>query len=156
MLVFSASWRCYLENLGRNSHERLSAAEDIQGSSDRSFGIVMAVVFAVIGAWPLLSEGPPRWWALIAAAVFCSLAFLRPALLAPLNHLWFRFGLLLNKITSPLIMGLLFYGVMTPYAYILCWLGKDLLRLRLDPSAESYWIERKPPGPAPESIKRQF
>ncbi len=147
---------CNLGNLGRNTHERLSAAQDIQGSSDRSFGIVMAVVFAVVGAWPLLSEGPPRWWALIAAAVFCSLAFLHPALLAPLNRLWFRFGLLLNKITSPLVMRLLFYGVMTPYAYILRWLGKDLLRLRFDASAESYWIERKPPGPAPETIKRQF
>ena len=143
-------------NLSRNTHERLSAAQDIQGTSDRSFGIVMAVVFAVIGAWPLWSGGTARWWALIAAAVFCSLAFLRPALLAPLNRLWFRFGLLLNKITSPLIMGLLFYGVMTPYAYILRWLGKDLLHLRFDPSAESYWIERKPPGPAPETIKRQF
>ncbi len=143
-------------NLDRNTHERLSTEEKIQGSSDRSFGIVMAVVFAVIGAWPLLSERSPRWWALIAAALFCSVAFLRPALLAPLNRLWFRFGLLLNKIISPLIMGLLFYGVMTPYAYILRWLGKDLLRLRLDPSAETYWIERKPPGPAPETIKRQF
>ena len=116
----------------------------------------MAVVFTVIGVWPLLSEGPPRWWALIAAALFCGLAFLRPALLAPLNRLWFKFGLLLNKITSPLIMGLLFYGVITPYAYILRWSGKDLLRLRFDPSADSYWIERKPPGPAPETIKRQF
>jgi hypothetical protein len=145
-----------LRNQGRNTHERLSAAEDIQGSSDRSFGNVMAVVFVVIGAWPLLFEGPPRWWSLIAAALFCGLALLRPALLAPLNRLWFRFGLLLNKIISPLVMGLLFYGLITPYAYILRWLGKDLLRLRLDPSADNYWIERKPPGPAPETIKRQF
>ncbi len=145
-----------MRNQSRNTHERLSAAEDIQGSSDRSFGNVMAVVFTVIGAWPLLFEGPPRWWALIAAALFCSLALLRPAWLAPLNRLWFRFGLLLNKITSPLVMGLLFYGLITPYAYILRWLGKDLLRLRLDPSADTYWIERNPPGPAPESIKRQF
>jgi len=145
-----------LGKLGRNTHERLSAAQDIRVSSDRSFGIVMAVVFTIIGAWPLLSGGAARWWALIAAALFCGLAFLRPALLAPLNRLWFRFGLLLNKITSPLIMGLLFYGVITPYAYILRWLGKDLLRLHFDPSAESYWIERNPPGPAPESIKRQF
>ena len=143
-------------NLDRNTHERLSAAQDIRVSSDRSFGIVMAVVSTIIGAWPLLSGGTARWWALIAAALFCGLAFLRPALLAPLNRLWFRFGLLLNKITSPLIMGLLFYGVITPYAYILRWLGKDLLRLRFDPTVESYWIERKPPGPAPETIKRQF
>ncbi len=116
----------------------------------------MAVVFAVVGAWPLLSGGTARWWALIAATLFCGLAFARPTLLAPLNRLWFRFGLLLNKITNPLIMGLLFYGLMTPYAYVLRWLGKDLLRLRFDPTAESYWIERKPPGPAPETIKRQF
>ncbi len=116
----------------------------------------MAVVFAVIGAWPLLFGGTVRWWALIVAALFGSLAFLRPALLASLNRLWFRFGLLLNKITSPLIMGLLFYGVMTPYACVLRWAGRDLLRLRFDASAESYWIERKPPGPAPETIKRQF
>ncbi len=143
-------------NLGRNTHERLSAAQDIRGSSDRSFGIVMAVVFGIIGVWPLLSVEPPRWWAVIAAALFCSLAFLRPAWLAPLNRLWFKFGLLLNKITSPLVMGLLFYGLITPYAYILRWSGKDLLRLRLDPSADNYWIERKPPGPAPETIKRRF
>ena len=143
-------------NLSRNTHERLSAAEDIRGSSDRSFGIVMAVVFGIIGVWPVLSEGPLRWWALIPAALFCSLAFLRPTLLSPLNRQWFRFGLLLNKITSPLLMGLLYYGLMTPYGCMLRWLGKDLLHLRFDPSAESYWIERKPPGPAPETIKRQF
>ena len=145
-----------MRKLNRNTHERLSAAEDIEGSSDRSFGNVMAVVFVIIGAWPLLSEGTPRWWSLIVAALFCGLALLLPALLAPLNRLWFSFGLLLNKIISPLVMGLLFYGLITPYAYILRWMGKDLLRLRLDPSADSYWIERKPPGPAPESIKRQF
>ncbi len=145
-----------MKNQDRNTHERLSAVHDIQGSSDRAFGIVMAVVFAIIGAWPLLSEGPPRWWAVIAAVLLGGLALLRPAWLAPLNRLWFKFGLLLNKITSPLVMGLLFYGVMTPYAYVLRWLGKDLLRLRLDPSADNYWIERKPPGPAPESIKHQF
>ena len=143
-------------NLGRNTHERLLAAQDIRGSSDRSFGIVMAVVLAVVGAWPLLSGEPARWWALIAAALLCGLAFTRPALLAPLNRLWFRFGLLLNKITSPLLMGLLFYGMITPYGCIVRWLGKDLLHLRFDPSAESYWIERKPPGPAPETIKHQF
>ena len=143
-------------NLDRNTHERLSAAQDIRGSSDRSFGIVIAVVFAIIGLWPLLSEGTPRWWALIAAALLCGLAFVCSVLLAPLNRLWFRLGLVLNKITSPIIMGLLFYGVMTPYAYVLRWLGKDFLRLRFDPTAKSYWIERKPPGPAPETIKRQF
>ena len=116
----------------------------------------MAVVFVIIGLLPLLSEEPVRWWAWIAAALFCGLAFARPTLLAPLNRLWFRFGLLLNRITSPLLMGLFFFGMITPYGCVLRWLGKDLLRLRFDPSAKSYWIERKPPGPAPETIKRQF
>ena len=138
------------------THERISVDETLRGSTDRAFGLIFAAVFSAIAGWPLLSGGTPHWWALVLALVFGMVAFVHPALLAPLNRLWLRFGLLLNKITSPVIMGLLFYGVMTPYAYILRWLGKDLLRLRFDPSAESYWIERKPPGPAPETIKRQF
>ena len=138
------------------THERLSGDEHVQVSSDRSFGIVFTVVFTIITLWQLLSGNTPHWWALVVA-VFCgTLALVRPALLAPLNHLWTRFGLLLNKITSPLIMGLLFYGIITPFGLIMRWAGKDPLRLRFDPSAESYWIERVPPGPAPETIKNQF
>ena len=117
---------------------------------------VFAVVFAVLGLWPLQSGETPVFLLIALAGAIGAVALVRPALLAPLNRLWFRFGLLLNKITSPLIMGLLFYGLMTPYAYVLRWLGKDLLRLRFDPSTESYWIERTPPGPAPKTIKRQF
>ncbi len=139
-----------------STHERLAADEHVQTSSDRAFGFVFAVVFTIIAFWPLLSGNTPRWWALVVAVVFGTLALVRPALLAPLNHLWTRFGLLLNKITSPLIMGLLFYGIITPFGLIMRWAGKDPLRLRFDPSAESYWIERVPPGPAPETIKNQF
>ena len=141
---------------GQHVHERLSAASDIQSSSDRAFGVVMVVVFVIIGLWPLPSGESPHWWALLVAAVICGVAVARPALLAPFNRLWFKFGLLLNRVTSPLIMGLLFYGVITPYGYVLRWMGKDLLQLRFDPSAKSYWVLRSPPGPAPETIKRQF
>ncbi len=138
------------------THERLSGDEHVQVSSDRSFGIVFAVVFTIITLWPVLSGGMPHWWALVVAVVCGTLALVRPALLAPFNRLWTRFGLLLNKITSPLIMGLLFYGVITPFGLVMRLAGKDPLRLRFDPSAESYWIERVPPGPAPETIKNQF
>ncbi len=138
------------------THERLAADEHVQVSSDRAFGFVFTVVFSVIALWPLLSGGTPRWWAVVAAVTLAGVAIVRPALLAPFNRLWTRFGLLLNKITSPLIMGLLFYGIITPFGLIMRWVGKDPLRLRFDPSAESYWIERVPPGPAPETIKNQF
>ena len=145
-----------MSNTTSNTHERLVSDQEVEGSSDRSFGIVMAVVFAIVGVWPALFSGPIRWWALVIAGLFGGLALAVPQLLAPLNRLWFRFGLLLNKIVSPLVMGLMFYGLFTPYGVIMRLMGKDLLRLKLDASASSYWIERDPPGPAPDSIKNQF
>ena len=138
------------------THERLVVDEVIQGSSERSFGLVFAVVFAIIGLWPLTGDGPVRWWSLAIGLGFAGVAVVRPALLAPLNRLWFKFGLLLNRIVSPLVMGLLFYLVITPFALVMRALGKDLLRLKRDPVAESYWIAREPPGPAPETIKNQY
>ena len=81
---------------------------------------------------------------------------LRPSLLRPLNRLWFKFGLLLNKVVNPLIMGLVFYITVTPIGLIMRVLGKDLLGLRLSKDSESYWIHRDPPGPSPESMRHQF
>ncbi len=133
------------------THERLSEDEVFKGSSDRSFGLVFAAVFTRIGLWPLLSEGGVRWWSLAIALMFAAPAIARPSALAPLNRLWTRFGLMLNRIVSPLVMGLLFYVVITPFGLIMCVAGKGLLRLRYDPGVKSYWIERDPPGPAPET-----
>jgi predicted membrane metal-binding protein len=138
------------------THERLADSEAIKTSSDRSFGLVFAAVFAIIGLWPLISGDGVRLWSLIIAAIFAALALARPTLLAPLNRLWTRFGLLLNRVVSPLVMGLLFFVVITPIALIMRATGKDLLHLKFDRKAKSYWIEREPPGPAPESIKNQF
>ena len=81
---------------------------------------------------------------------------LAPKLLAPFNRLWARFGLLLHRITSPLVLGIMFFAVITPMGWIMRALGKDLLRLKIDPAATSYWIARTPPGPTPESLKDQF
>jgi uncharacterized membrane protein len=139
-----------------STHERLADGGVVKSSSDRSFGVVFAVVFAFIGLWPFLFGGSVRWWSLAIAAVFVVLAAVRPGLLAPLNRLWTKLGLLLNAIVSPLVMGLLFYVVFTPFALFMRLTGKDLLHLKRDPEAHSYWILREPPGPSPETIKNQY
>ena len=139
-----------------NTHEDLSRTEEIKSGSDRSFGLVFAVVFAIIGLWPLTGDGDVRIWSLVVAAGLVVVAFTIPSVLAPLNRLWFRFGLLLSKIMNPLIMGLVFYLTVTPTGFVMRMLGKDLLSRKLDPNARSYWIERTPPGPDPETMQQQF
>jgi len=93
---------------------------------------------------------------LALAVLFAGLALSWTAALAPLNRLWLRFGLLLYKVVQPLVLGLLFYGTVTPVGWLMRKAGKDPLRLRRDPAAQSYWVLRQPPGPAPESMKNQF
>lgn len=138
------------------THEAFDREEPVKGSSDRGFGYVFTVVFAIIGLWPLLHGNGLRWWSLGLAVVFLAVALVRPVLLAPLNRLWMRFGLLLHKVVNPLVMGMLFYLVLTPFGVALRLLGKDPLRRSFDPSAASYWIPRSPPGPLPDTMKNQF
>ena len=139
--------------MGHESYER---SEDVHGSSDRSFGIVFAVVFCVIGLLPLAFGGGARLWSLGVGVAFLLVAVVAPAVLAPLSRLWLRFGLLLHRIVSPVVLGIMFFVVITPMALVMRALGKDLLRLRFDRAAASYWIDRTPPGPPPESMKDQF
>ena len=141
---------------GAAFHEDLDRTQEVKLGSERGFGFVFAVVFALVGAWPLTGDGPPRWWSLAVAGVFVALALAAPRALAPLNRLWFRFGLLLHRVINPLVMGLLFYVAVTPTGLIMRLLGKDLLGRRFDPEAETYWISREPPGPEPGSMKNQF
>ncbi|MBI1243533.1 MAG: hypothetical protein GC202_00875 [Alphaproteobacteria bacterium] len=94
------------------------------------------------------------WFA--ASAAFLAAALIYPRLLAPANRLWTKLGLLLYHVMNPLVMGLLFFTVITPMALVARALGKDFLRMRRDPAATSYWIFRDPPGPAPDTMKRQF
>ena len=137
-------------------HERLAGDEPAKGGSDRGFGVVFAVVFVAIGLFPLLNGGPPRAWALGIAAVFLAVALVRPSLLAPLNRVWFKFGLLLQRVVNPLVMAVIYFAVVTPTGLIMRALGKDPLRLKHDPDARSYWIHRDPPGPERESMQNQF
>jgi len=138
------------------THEDFSRQEEIKPSSDRSFGLVVATFFLIVSVWPLIRAEPIRWWALGLAAVFAILALLLTPALAPLNKLWTKLGVLLYRIVSPVVMGFLFYVTVTPIALLMRMLGKDPLRLRRDPDAASYWIDRTPPGPAPGSMKNQF
>jgi predicted membrane metal-binding protein len=137
-------------------HEPTSSHRGTKPGSERSFGIVFAVVFSLIGLAPVVHRAEPRWWALVLAAAFLVVAFLAPGILRPLNKAWFKLGLILNHVVSPVIMGVLFVVAFVPTALILRLAGKDLLRLRGNPASDSYWITRDPPGPAPGSMRKQF
>ena len=137
-------------------HENLSPTDDVKSGSDRSFGIVFAVVFAIIGLLPLWNGENIRIWALVITGLFLAAALIYPKMLGPLNRIWFQFGLLLHKIVSPLIMGLIFFGAVMPTGLLMRLFGKKPLDLDFDPSLQSYWIHRTPPSPEPGSMKRQF
>jgi flagellar biosynthesis protein FlhB len=138
------------------AHEDLTRDQRVEGSSDRSFGLVFAVVFLVIGVWPLFHGAPPRWWANGIAAVFAVIAVAKPTLLASLNQQWIKLGILLGKVVSPIALGILFYGVLVPIGVVMRLAGKDPLRLKYDATTPSYWIPREPPGPPPDSMNNQF
>ena len=127
-----------------------------QGSSNRVFGFVFAAVFLLLAVGPLFFGGPVRFWSLAVSVALGFVALVVPVVLAPLNRLWTRFGLLLHKIVSPLVLGIMFYLVITPMGLVMRLLGKDPLRLRRDQDAATYWIERTPPGPPPETFVDQF
>jgi hypothetical protein len=138
------------------THEDFSRTHEVKASSNRSFGWVFAAVFLIIAAWPLVSGGMIRWWSLFLAAAFALVTVAAPKLLAVPNRLWMRVGLLLNRIISPIVLAFLFYVVVTPMGVLMRVFGKDSLRLRRDASDTSYWIERDPPGPKPDSMNHQF
>lgn len=140
----------------RGYHENFERSNEVKSSSDRTFGLVFVVVFLVIALWPLMGGEAPRVWSLIVAGVILVVALAVPAILAPLNRLWTRFGLLLHRVVNPVILGLMFYIAVVPVALIMRLVGKDPLQRRFDPQAETYWQRRDPPGPAPKSMVDQF
>ena len=124
--------------------------------SERNFGIVFAVFFALVALGPAMHGGSTRSWALVVSACFLASAFLAPQFLKPLNLLWFKLGLALHHIINPIVMAVMFYGATLPMAMLLRALGKDLLRLKREPESTSYWIAREHPAPAPGSMSKQF
>lgn len=138
------------------AHEDFAREQPVEGSSDRTFGLVFAAVFALVAAWPLLSGEATRWWALGIGALCALVATVKPALLAKPNRLWMRFGLLLGRVVGPVALGVLYYAVVTPLGVAMRLTGKDPLRRKRDFDAPSYWLPRQPPGPPPDSMTNQF
>jgi len=137
-------------------HENLRREHAIKTASNRSFGLVFAVVFALLALAPLIGGNLPNWWLAAIAAAFLGAALLVPSILRPLNIVWQKFGAILHAIVNPLTMGILFYVTVTPTALIMRAFGKVPLHLKFDSKADTYWIERDPPGPEPKSMNRQF
>lgn len=127
-----------------NSHESFESHLPTAMGSERSFGYVVGGVLLVIALWPLYAGEGPRLWALIPALPLIALAAIRPALLAPLNKLWFKFGLLLGRIISPIVLGIVYFLWITPIALVMRLAGKKFLMLGFEPQAKSYWINRQP------------
>ena len=121
-------------------------------TTNRSFGIVFFIVFLIIGVYPILNEGDVRFWSLIIAVIFLVLGILNSKVLNPLNKLWFKFGIFLGKVISPIIMGIIFFLVVTPIGFIMRLLGKDVLNLKYS-NNKSYWIEKSGPK---SKMKNQF
>ena len=140
----------------QSSHEVFVRDEKVTPGSDRSFGLVMALALAAVTALNAWHWGKLWPWTGGLSALFVAAALLRPAVLHPLNLVWLRFGLLLHKVVNPVVMALLFYGTVLPTGLIMRLMGKDLLRLKRQPDADSYWIVRRPPGPSPETMRDQF
>ena len=129
---------------------------EVKMGSDKSFGLVFAAVFLVVAILPLWNLEAVRYWALGFAAAFAMVAFLRPVYLRSLNRIWFLFGLLLHKIVSPIIMGILFFLTVTPIGIAMRVFGKDPLNKTFDPDAKSYWIEIDKDQQPASSMRNQF
>ena len=126
---------------------------EVESGSEKSFGIVFAVVFAVIVLWPLIGGEGIRIWAMVVAGLFLAAGYLFPKILKYPNLIWFKFGMMLGAVVSPIVMALVYFVTLVPFGAVVRLLGKDLLGVRLDPNAESYWIARDTPA---GSMKNQF
>jgi large-conductance mechanosensitive channel len=126
--------------------------DDIKISSNRSFGIVFFIVFLLIAFYPLINQGELRIWSLLISLLFLILGIINSKVLSPLNKVWFKFGIFLGKIISPIIMGIIFFLVVTPIAFLMRILKKDLLNLKYNKNS-SYWIEKTDPK---SKMKNQF
>jgi len=121
--------------------------------SNRNFGLVFFVFFLIIGLWPLLGTNEIRYWSIFFSVIFFLLGITNSKLLNPLNKIWFNFGILLGKMISPLVMGIIFFLVVTPIGVIMRVFGKDILNLKYNKKNKSYWIEKIGPK---SKMKNQF
>ena len=126
--------------------------DDIKISSNRSFGLVFFIVFLLIAFYPLINQGEIRIWSVLISLLFLILGIINSKILTPLNKVWFKFGIFLGKLISPVVMGIVFFLVVTPIAFLMRMLKKDLLNLKFNKNS-SYWIEKTDPK---STMKNQF
>ena len=132
---------------------KLVDSDKIKISSNRSFGLLFFVIFLIVSLWPLTHEGSIRIWSVIISVVFLILGLLNSKFLTPLNLLWFKFGIILGAIVSPIVMGIVFFLVVTPIGLVLSIMGKDVLNKKYNKKKETYWVKRETPI---GTMKRQF
>jgi hypothetical protein len=137
-------------------HENLDRIEEIKVSSNRSFGMVFTLVFLVVGIWQISTGKSLGWYFFASAILFFIVTITFPSLLGPFNRVWFKFGLLLGQAVNPVILGLVFFLVVTPIGIVRRLLGKDSLHLKPKHNLKSYWIDRNPQGPKLGSMTKQF
>ena len=126
--------------------------KQIKISSNKSFGIVFFIVFLIIALYPMIKDGDIRLWSLIISLIFLILGLINSIILTPLNRLWFKFGIFLGKIISPIILGIIFFLVVTPTGILLRLFGKDVINLKYNKN-NSYWIKKTGPK---SKMKDQF
>jgi len=139
-----------------SAHENLQRTGEAKPPAERSFGLVFAGCFAAVGLLPLAKGHPARPWALAVAAGFLVAALALPRVLRPLNRAWFLFGELLHRVVAPIVTGIVFFLVLTPVAFVTRRFKKDLLHLRFDAAADSYWIVRQKGEAHDGSMSNQF
>jgi hypothetical protein len=137
-------------------HEIDGRSVEIRRGSDRGFGLTFAALFLIVGVAPRLSSRPVHVGWLVASVVLAGVALAIPRILGPFARIWFRVGLAIHRVTGPVVLALVYFIVITPTALLLRARGRDPLRLRRDPRASSYWIDRAPSARAPGSMHRQF
>ena len=126
--------------------------KNIKLPSNRNFGIVFFIVFLIIALWPVLKQNEIRIWSLIISFIFFVLGLINSKLLTPLNKLWFKFGILLGNIISPIVMGIVFFLVVTPTGLVMQIFRKDILKLKKN-SNDTYWINKDNTN---SSMRNQF
>ena len=126
--------------------------DDVKISSNRSFGLVFFIVFLLIAFYPLINQGEIRIWSALISLLFLILGIINSKILTPLNKVWFKFGIFLGKLISPVVMGIIFFLVVTPIAFLMRMLKKDLLNLKFNKNS-TYWIEKTEPK---STMKNQF
>ena len=139
-----------------STHETVIRNEDIEPGSDRSFGLIVGGILGAIGLYQFFTESALYLWFLCPGVLLVLSGLVWPALLHPLNIAWMKLGLLLGRIVTPVVMFLVYAISVVPIGLLLRMFGKDLLSLKQGKEKQSYWVERTPPGPPPESLKDQF